>query len=646
MSPRSMVDRKNRTALESLASPTMKAPPNGGEWSKPTAASPVITYSGRRATTKKTNGGTQQPLPPKNRAGIATLMIEHSPLCVKKKMHKHAQRAFPAKAATNTVEKPVNANMEISGSAEQACLTLARMKTRVDEGNNSNDIKPAATEEAFKNLDNTTTLGTTMTTTTTTTTTTTGAFDDTTEYECSDGAKQQPNNRPTIAAASKDGDRAPGAAGGAGKSTEASGADYKESFHNNSSDPTESSDDVETMPDDDDDDADDGIMQAAEGMWTALMTAGTDNDIVGYRLNSSDGHEDGDDMEPIPYSLLVGGAPVDADDSGATATAAAKMEGMVLSPAPFGMTREEFLSDLTVERGKPTSVLEQLRHLQHTAIGTTTPSETTHKKAATRSSTGSKKRTMSDTSKEKTRTTRSKKRKTKRKASAASEATLSTPLQDMAGSVGPDTWQMMVLYRMIVFLEQSPECEHAQHTEVFRTVVAKCKAQYGMGNQKYYHLPGAIFEEMVEIIGGPAFLQIYLAAKTFDHPRIEELSHDSELLVAGRDKLSAVSTTAGRPNLLQVSVAYGYHLSQQSTAAGEGDRSLKEKVEQAANEILNLSEAARTEFWASKIDPSILRHTSSRTPTHSSGSRTSSGTSTSTSSNSSGSNENEAPWTV
>ena len=643
MAPRSMIDRNNRTALESLASPAMKAPPNGGGWSKRTAldikkASPVIDYSGRRTTTKKTHGGTQQPLLPKNRAGIATLMIEHSPLCVKKKMHQHAQRSIATGTATHTVEKPVNANMEISGSAEQACLTLARMKTRVDEGNNSNDIKPAATEEAFEDLDNATALGTT--TTTTMTTTTTSAFNDTTEYERSDGAKQQPKKCPTITAASKDGDRTPAAAGKAGgKSTGTSGADHQESFHNNSSsEPTESShDDVETMPDDA---AADGIMQAAEGMWTALMMAGTNNDIVGYRLSSSDGHEDDDDMEPIPYSVLVGGAPVDADDSGATAPAAAKLEGMVLSPAPFGMTREEFLSDQTVERGKPTSVLEQLRHLQHTAIGTTAPSETTHKKAATRSSTRSKKRTKPETSKKKAQTTHSK----KRKASAASEATLATPIQDMAGSVGPDSWQMMVLYRMIVFLEQTPECEHAQHTEVFRTVVAKCKAQYGMGNQKYYHLPGAIFEEMVEIIGGPAFLQIYLAAKTFDHPRIEELSHDSELLVAGRNKLSAVSTTAGRPNLLQVSVAYGYHLSQQSTAAGEGDRSLKEKVEQAANEILNLSEAARTEFWASKIDPSILRRTSSTTATSSSSS--SSRTSSGTSSSSSGSNENEAPWTV
>lgn len=313
----------------------------------------------------------------------------------------------------------------------------------------------------------------------------------------------------------------------------------------------------------------DGMM---DDIWNDLDMPS--NNIVGFQMDTTS-----DSMEPIPYCALIAGVPVEVDDASSAAAST------ILSP--FGMTHEQFLSAKVSEDAQQAPPIRLLRG--KTLISIPKPQDSpeqstrsaTHKRGRSTNNKPTRKRKNANTSFD-----------DDDKCNAAEDSEVAV--------VGPDSWQMMVLYRMIIFLEETNGCENIEHARLFRYAVAHCKAQYRRGHPKYLHLPGAVFEEVVDRIGGPAFLNIFKGAKTFEHPRLNEAFSDNEIVVVGTDEtLRAIDITDGQPNLLQVSVAYGFHLAK-TMKSSNCCSSVKEVLERGAHDVLNLDKPARKDFWDSQ----------------------------------------------
>ena len=315
------------------------------------------------------------------------------------------------------------------------------------------------------------------------------------------------------------------------------------------------------------------MIDVPDDIWNDLVMSGTD--IVGFQIDPSS-----DDLEPIPFSALLAGAPIEVDD--------------VRSPefmSPFGMTHEEFLSAKFFESVAPPTRHptrnKKLALLQKPEAPIQCPCTSTRKNASLKTAKATQKRKKAEHPAE---DDSSRWKKTRFAAEAMENA-----------SVGPDSWQMQTLYRMIIYLEETEGSENEQHAKTFRSVVAQFKALHRTGNPKYLHLPGAIFEEMVDRIGGPAFLRAYKAAKEFQHPRLHDIFAENEIVVVGpHSTVRVIDVTDGQPNLLQVSVAYGFNLAN-TMDSNESGASIKEVLERGAHDVLNLDETARKSFWVSQI---------------------------------------------
>lgn len=87
------------------------------------------------------------------------------------------------------------------------------------------------------------------------------------------------------------------------------------------------------------------------------------------------------------------------------------------------------------------------------------------------------------------------------------------PERRRAGRVGPDSWQYQVIIKMNEYcVSHEPDL-----VAVIQDVTERCRKLHLLAKiVKYDHLPGAIFEELVTIIGGPTVLRVFCNSKNFE----------------------------------------------------------------------------------------------------------------------------------
>jgi hypothetical protein len=167
-------------------------------------------------------------------------------------------------------------------------------------------------------------------------------------------------------------------------------------------------------------------------------------------------------------------------------------------------------------------------------------------------------------------------------------------------AVGPESWQMNVIEGMIKYLDEAKDGPYSNYSTQFHEVTKLCTKLHNERNNKFRHLPGAIFEEIVGLIGGEAFLEIYKkATKTF-------------LPTRRISKAGVIKPTPGKieeatalPSVLQVAVGYGYYMSQSFASEGPNsnwDRaSIKSAVENGAQTVMQMSDKDRLKFWTEHV---------------------------------------------
>lgn len=226
-------------------------------------------------------------------------------------------------------------------------------------------------------------------------------------------------------------------------------------------------------------------------------------------------------------------------------------------------------------------------------------------------------------------------------------------------SVGHRSVKMMPIHRMIAYLEESNDPSKVRLAKKIRTVTSYCITNHDNGVPKFFNLPGSIFEGLVHVVGGPAFLTIYKASLTYNHPRLDRLQLNLQKLDAEQPNLqkldetqtnlqelddpqanlqkidaapnehlhncndtysisaSGIPTTntiaTGYPSILQVAVGYGFYASQKLIRAGNTgtfDNSnknnvlnVKHLVNDCARIVFDMDECARLAFLQKHIDP-------------------------------------------
>ena len=146
--------------------------------------------------------------------------------------------------------------------------------------------------------------------------------------------------------------------------------------------------------------------------------------------------------------------------------------------------------------------------------------------------------------------------------------------------VGPNSKQMMLIERMICYMYQSRTFERKKNVlEKVRWVVEFCRLQHEFRIPNFEHLPGAIFERWVDIIGPKEVLNVFKACKDCPYLRQRANNLDKEnpscgfYLAKSEDEIllqcpygvvtkqdERGSTAIGPPNILSIAVAYGYQL--------------------------------------------------------------------------------------
>ena len=168
--------------------------------------------------------------------------------------------------------------------------------------------------------------------------------------------------------------------------------------------------------------------------------------------------------------------------------------------------------------------------------------------------------------------------------------------KDPINTVGHESWQMDVINRMLFYLDTETNCPHSMYGLQFHSIVERCSKLHLQGIFKYRHLPGAIFEQMVNTVGGSIFLSIYKAAKRLSYGR---LSSDAGVGAVARSNAQCVP-----PNLTQLAVGFGYCMARSISFKGRkicpdliNTQSIQYTAEIGAQTVLNMSEETRLSFW-------------------------------------------------
>jgi hypothetical protein len=163
-------------------------------------------------------------------------------------------------------------------------------------------------------------------------------------------------------------------------------------------------------------------------------------------------------------------------------------------------------------------------------------------------------------------------------------------------AIGPESWQMNVIKGMIKYLDEAKDGPYSKYSTQFHEVTKICTKLHNERNNKFRHLPGAIFEEIVGLIGGEAFLEIYKnATKTFSPTR-----RISKAVVV-KPTSGKIDEATSLPSVLQVAVGYGFYMAQSFAPEGPNsnwDRAtIKSAAENGVQTVLNMSDKDRLKFW-------------------------------------------------
>ena len=275
-----------------------------------------------------------------------------------------------------------------------------------------------------------------------------------------------------------------------------------------------------------------------------------------------------------PFRMMASGAPVDADDKSGTEhdmpwssclppkTPACMMKDSQATPPRSNLSNLPKMAPMNPYYSPPVTRSSQLPSGANTVY-----KATDHGHRVTPPTKKQKQQSQSEPIKKTRRTRKPNKPR-------------SPPLV-----VGPDSEQMKMIERIMVYLEES-KTEQQNVLDSFYHCKKECEIRHARREMRYLHLPGAIFEMFVEHIGGAAFLRIYKKSQTFDHPR--------------QQQAAAFPSTANKavppPNLLHIAVGYGMHLTQQQQL-DSADKGMEEMVKDGASAVLKMREEDRQVFW-------------------------------------------------
>lgn len=168
--------------------------------------------------------------------------------------------------------------------------------------------------------------------------------------------------------------------------------------------------------------------------------------------------------------------------------------------------------------------------------------------------------------------------------------------------VGPDSMQMKAIKRVLVYLEETVD-EDPGLLSMVQEVTRQCEIRHRRGESKYQHLPGAIFEMLVDAVGGTTFGRLYSKSKNFHHSRIQSMGEEPGQLVE-KVELTSQSIGVQTPTrcILSTAVAYGLHLAtlmkkEDDNALGQDENSVEKIIQDGADAVSSMNEKDRQEFW-------------------------------------------------
>lgn len=166
--------------------------------------------------------------------------------------------------------------------------------------------------------------------------------------------------------------------------------------------------------------------------------------------------------------------------------------------------------------------------------------------------------------------------------------------------VGPNSVQMKAIKRILAYLKEAVD-EDPQLLTMVHDVTQQCEIRHRRGENKYQHLPGAIFEVLVDTIGGPAFYRLYSKSKKFQDNHILHKEEESQELAVRVDPTPIEVQTPTR-SLLSTAVAYGLHLAavmrkENHNSLGEDEKSIEKAIHDGERVVSRMSDGDRNEFW-------------------------------------------------
>lgn len=172
--------------------------------------------------------------------------------------------------------------------------------------------------------------------------------------------------------------------------------------------------------------------------------------------------------------------------------------------------------------------------------------------------------------------------------------------------VGPDSTEMIAIKRMLIYLEQTSS--DVALVRSFHNIVKESEKRHTKGQAKYKHLPGAIFERLIEQVGGEVFMPIYKASRTFEHEHINAI-YQQESASGSLDYEDLTASGIEMPNLLQVAVGYGFHLARMSMLNHGHDtcEDIEELMESGAETALNMKDDERFLFWKYMVESQSVK---------------------------------------
>lgn len=170
-----------------------------------------------------------------------------------------------------------------------------------------------------------------------------------------------------------------------------------------------------------------------------------------------------------------------------------------------------------------------------------------------------------------------------------------SPSSAFDSTVGMDSCQMGVVNKMMAYLDKLcdqgiPYFNGEESTVLassFRAIITLSKVYHQQDFIKYKNLPGAIFEEAVDVMKSSTFLMLFRIATD------------------GEGSLTTSTTPrANTVSLIEIAVGYGIHLAkQQQLGSNEKimDVDIQTIVQTGTKDLLRMTHEERMAFWGTQI---------------------------------------------